>query len=279
MEFESTLPGNKALLKDTPQPDLNRAEFFKDVNNLKFTEVAEKYGFFKGDNSTFVSKLSGLIKSYLKCGMRLLKALRHPNSSIRTFRYNSIKGILHNKYISFAPDAFCQISKNAKLDIQGFMRIGYGRYKRSRTETKILIDNGGKLIVKDQFVVGYGSDIEIFPGAELVLKGKGGSNMYLTIICGERIEIGEGVQIGRGVTIRDNNGNHYINRSGYKNTNPVIIGDKVWLCEGCTIMPGVKIGHGAIIGAKAFVTSNVPPNAMVIGNPAKIVDEDVLWKY
>lgn len=93
------------------------------------------------------------------------------------------------------------------------------------------------------------------------------------------IEIGEGVQIGRGVTIRDNNGNHYINRCGYKNSRPVIIGDKVWLCEGCTIMPGVKIGPGAIIGAKAYVTSNVPANAMVSGNPAVIVDEDVLWKY
>lgn len=59
----------------------------------------------------------------------------------------------------------------------------------------------------------------------------------------------------------------------------MIIGDKAWLCEGCTIMPGVKIGDGAIIGAHAFVTQNVPAYAVVSGNPAIIVDEDVLWKY
>ena len=59
----------------------------------------------------------------------------------------------------------------------------------------------------------------------------------------------------------------------------MIIGDKVWLCEGCVIMPGVKIGDGAIVGAHAFVTSNVPAHALVSGNPAVVVDEDILWKY
>lgn len=42
--------------------------------------------------------------------------------------------------------------------------------------------------------------------------------------------------MGRNVLIRDNNGDHYINRTGYKNTRPVVIGEKAWLCEGCTIM-------------------------------------------
>ena len=87
------------------------------------------------------------------------------------------------------------------------------------------------------------------------------------------------MQIGRGVTIRDNHGGHYLNRAGFKDTRPVVIGDKVWLCEGCTIMPGVKVGEGAIVGAHAFVTTNVPAHAMVSGNPAVVVDEDILWKY
>ena len=44
-------------------------------------------------------------------------------------------------------------------------------------------------------------------------------------------------------------------------------------------MNGVRIGDGAIIGAKSFVISNVPAHAMVSGHPAQIVDEDILWKY
>ena len=69
------------------------------------------------------------------------------------------------------------------------------------------------------------------------------------------------------------------NRQGYKNSMPVIIGDKAWLCESCTIMNGVKVGDGAIVGAKAFVISKVPAHSMVSGHPAQVVDEDVLWKY
>ena len=277
MPFEAACQGNPALTKDASRPSIDRSEFFKDVSSLKFDDLAEKYKFFP--ELSHKARIKRNIKWLLKIGYRFIRSIRHLNSSIRTLRYNSILSIIRNKYISFAPDAYCQISRKAILDIKGYLRIGSGRYKRCRTETKLLVDKGGKLTVLDNFNVGYGSDIEVFPNAELIIKGNGGSNVNLTIICGDRIEIGEGVQIGRGVTIRDNNGNHYINRSGYKNSKPVIIGDKAWLCEGCTIMPGVKIGAGAIIGAKAFVTSNVPPNSMVSGNPAVIVDEDVLWKY
>lgn len=277
MPFDAALNGNPALTKDAAKPDIDREQFFRDVNELKFTELAERYGFFK--HSTMKSEIKKAIKFILRIGKRSLNGLFHINSSLRTLRNNSIKAILSGKYISFAPNARCEISRKAVLNINGFLRVGTGRYKRSHTETKILVDKDARLTVLNDFNVGYGSDIEIFPNAELIIKGKGGSNVNMTIICGEKIEIGEGVQIGRGVTIRDNNGNHYINRSGYKNSRPVIIGDRAWLCEGCTIMPGVKIGPGAIIGAKAFVTSNVPANAMVSGNPAEIVDEDVLWKY
>lgn len=277
MPFDIACKGNPALIRDASVPEINRNQFFEDVNNLKFGEVALKYNFFP--SPSIKTRVKKMIKSCIRIGKRGFKVIIHINSSIRTFRHNSIKSILSGRYLSFSPNSYCQIAKGAILDIQGFTKVGNGRYKKSRSETKMLIERGGKLTILNDFNIGYGSDIEVFPNAELIIKGNGGSNVNLTIICGEKIEIGEGVQIGRGVTIRDNNGNHYINRSGYKNSRPVIIGDKVWLCEGCTIMPGVKIGAGAIIGAKAFVTTNVPPNAMVSGNPAIIVDEDVLWKY
>jgi acetyltransferase-like isoleucine patch superfamily enzyme len=85
--------------------------------------------------------------------------------------------------------------------------------------------------------------------------------------------------IGRNVTIRDNNGGHYLSQQGYKDTRPVIIGNHVWLCEGCTVMAGVNIGEGAIIGARSVVYSNVPPFSLVSGNPAKIIETDIYWKY
>ncbi|WP_082660082.1 CatB-related O-acetyltransferase [Aureimonas sp. AU40] len=49
------------------------------------------------------------------------------------------------------------------------------------------------------------------------------------------------------------------------------IGNDVWIGNGATILSGVEIGDGAIIGAKSVVAKNIPPYAVAIGNPVRIV--------
>lgn len=51
----------------------------------------------------------------------------------------------------------------------------------------------------------------------------------------------------------------------------VEIGSDVWIGMGATILSGVRVGHGAVIGARAVVTNDVPAYAIVAGNPACIV--------
>ena len=51
----------------------------------------------------------------------------------------------------------------------------------------------------------------------------------------------------------------------------VIIGHDVWIGEGAVILSGVRIGNGAVIGAHAVVTRDVPSYQIVAGNPAKIM--------
>lgn len=50
-----------------------------------------------------------------------------------------------------------------------------------------------------------------------------------------------------------------------------VVGNDVWIGFEAVIMPGVKIGDGAIVGGKAVVTHDVPPYAVVAGNPAEVV--------
>jgi virginiamycin A acetyltransferase len=57
----------------------------------------------------------------------------------------------------------------------------------------------------------------------------------------------------------------------YPNRGDIIVGNDVWLGYKSVVMSGVKIGDGAIIGAYSVVTKDVPPYAIVGGNPAKII--------
>lgn len=58
-------------------------------------------------------------------------------------------------------------------------------------------------------------------------------------------------------------------RSGYLPAGDTVIGNDVWIGSEAIIMPGITIGHGAIIGTRALVTRNVAPYAIVGGNPAR----------
>lgn len=55
------------------------------------------------------------------------------------------------------------------------------------------------------------------------------------------------------------------------NIKDIIVGNDVWIGYGAYIMPGISIGDGAIVGAHAVVTKNVPAYAVVAGVPARIV--------
>ena len=51
----------------------------------------------------------------------------------------------------------------------------------------------------------------------------------------------------------------------------VVLGEDCWIGSNVTLLPGVEIGRGAIVGSGSVVRSSVPPYSIVIGNPAKIV--------
>lgn len=51
----------------------------------------------------------------------------------------------------------------------------------------------------------------------------------------------------------------------------IVVEEDVWIGANATILPGVIIGRGAVVGTGALVTKSVPPYAVVVGRPAKIV--------
>jgi acetyltransferase-like isoleucine patch superfamily enzyme len=116
-----------------------------------------------------------------------------------------------------------------------------------------------------------------------IIQGSGrlilGENSYISSFCvigvNEQITIGKNVMIADAVSIRDTDHSHLridvpMREQGIT-TAPVFIDDDVWIGYGAVITKGITVGRGAIIGANAVVTKDVPPYAVVGGVPAKII--------
>lgn len=59
---------------------------------------------------------------------------------------------------------------------------------------------------------------------------------------------------------------------------PIRIGDHVWIGLRATILKGVSIGDGAVVGAGSMVIRDVPSGALVAGVPARVIRESVTWQ-
>ena len=115
--------------------------------------------------------------------------------------------------------------------------------------------------------------------------------LYLFPFIGDRLVIGRYCAIGRGARFVMNGANHrldgistypfWIFGRGWERAAPpegalphkgdTVVGSDVWIGYDALVMPGVAIGHGAIVSTRSVVTRDVPPYAIVGGNPARVI--------
>jgi virginiamycin A acetyltransferase len=115
--------------------------------------------------------------------------------------------------------------------------------------------------------------------------------LYHFPFIGDRLIIGKFCALARGIKFIMNGANHrldgfstypfYIFGNGWEAATPepgdlpykgdTVIGNDVWIGYEAVVMPGVTVGDGAIIAAKSVVVGDVPPYAIVGGNPAKLI--------
>lgn len=102
-----------------------------------------------------------------------------------------------------------------------------------------------------------------------------GKNVFINACCKFQdqggITIGDGTFIGHNVTIATINHDFEPKNRAAMYPKPVKIGQNVWIGADCTILPGIIIEDGAVIGAGSVVTKNIPANAVAVGNPAHVI--------
>ncbi len=279
--LEWAVSGNPTLNESITRISDKRDEFFKNLDKYPFDTLMERY----------LLPKSKTFKDHLRIAVRRLKFCKYivnvtrlsPRALYQTFRYSGIRLLIEQKGIICGKNTILRVAKSGRMQFDGLFVLGKkGLFPNAAGESLLFVGNNASFKVLGDMTVDCDCDIEVFDNAELIFHGaKYGvcnANKGLTVICGEKIEVLPDVGIGRNVTIRDTNGNHYMNTLGYRTTRPIRIGEKAWLCEACTIMPGAKIGRSAIVGAHSVVSAAVADHTLVAGSPAAVVEKNVIWK-
>lgn len=265
---------NPALTDTQSTPDRSRDAFFNELNETNFEHLINQYT--SHQKKSFREKSSHILR-FIR--MILAHSRCRPKPLWQFVKYNFLYKKIHTNWETFgflfpATHAAIDISNKAEIILNGPLIIGMMKVNRSsKVETRLSVK--GTLVIKEEFRIAYGSNIEVFKDGYLEV-GNCGTNYNCTIICGKKIILDGRVTLGRDVNIRDTNAHHIV-IDGYKVLRPVYIGNHVWLCSGCDIMPGVKIKDGCVISSKSVVTSNIPAHSLASGNPAKVIMNDVKW--
>lgn len=135
--------------------------------------------------------------------------------------------------------------------------------------------------------IAIGSGVTVHPGSWLHVEGDGagvaltigdgasiGSHSALSAV--QSVRIGARVLTARGIYVSDHSHDFSdagvaIRDQGLTKVAPVEIGDGTWLGENVVVMPGVRIGRNAVIGANSVVTTDVPDGGVAVGAPARVV--------
>lgn len=165
------------------------------------------------------------------------KQFRHIGKGSSVCRCPDIIGA---EYIWIGDDFFC--GKDVRIE-------AWRRYGEKEYNPEIVIGNGVKFT----------------------------DRVYLSGI--HKIKIGNNVLLGRDVFISDNSHGGAVSmelsippvKRALTSKGPVIINDNVWIGRQVTVLSGVEIGEGSIIGANSVVRNSIPPFVIAAGSPAKIV--------
>lgn len=182
-----------------------------------------------------------------------------------------------NYRILGTPIAFVIILKVSFVRIYENISSYFWKYNLSECGTKVRLQIGvsirypQNIKIKDYVSIGRNCIFESeFADSYLIINKNTQINQNCKIDFSGNIEIGENVLISEDVTIMSHN--HGLNPHSKPHKISKLIEDNVWIGSNSIILPKVElIGKNSIIAAGSVVTKNVSANAIIAGNPARII--------
>lgn len=211
---------------------------------------------------------------------RLRKIIKkHWRNLFTLIKINGLKNLLEGRPL-LIPCGRVLVSKakSAKVIVTADTLFGRPKVKGSKEESYLIMGENAELVVNSGSWIMSGANVKIFDNARVELGRLFTANYGLTIVCGKSITIGDYSGAGPRATIRDFNGEHYVNTPNYTTSAPIFIDQNVWLGSESMIMPGVTIGSGSVIAARALVNKSFAPHSLIAGIPAKLIRSGVKLK-
>ena len=224
------------------------------------------------------------IKQVLKKGIRILKFLSDVNfkTIYFNFKYLPFRQAIQIPIMVSKKVYLWQIGGQIKLDCpirSRMIQIGYGDVgifdkKVSRSIWQV----SGTVVFKGRANIGHGSKLSV--GGTLVLGNGFTITAESSIVASNRIEFGENCLLSWDTLIMDTDFHNVRDKLGniLNPSNPIIIGNKVWIGCRCLILKGASIPDNSVIGANSFVGKRLEKeNALYGGQPARLLKEEIIW--
>lgn len=213
-------------------------------------------------------------RSYVKAGRA------EGETSLRSFYGGVLRYALRRRPIWLGSRTVISGAERISFSFGGALRVGVAGFGlTSKHDTSVIRVRPHAAFVCDG-VVSLQRGVRIVVDAGTLTIGHGTNVNGLTkILCGAGITIGRDCTFSWDVQLLDNDF-HTMTVDGVAKPSraPIVIGDRVWVGTGVTILKGVTIGDGAVIAAGATVTRDVPAGAIAAGVPAKVVGSLDSWK-
>lgn len=140
-------------------------------------------------------------------------------------------------------------------------------------DTKIVIRNKSRISIGKKCNFRSYLTLRSVEGGEIVFGYNCFCNTNVSITSMKKVSIGNNVKIANNVVIVDHDHDYKNNNVGYI-SDPVTIGDNVWIGANVVILKGVTIGNNAVVAAGSVVNKDIPAFCVAAGVPAKVIKEN-----
>lgn len=198
------------------------------------------------------------------------------------------------KLLTFAQNLYGRMG-GVKITKTGCVRLKkniVGKNNVFVSKEGCLIDKLGIRIVGDNNTISVGENCTIQSGCNFWIIGNNssieiGDNTRIGANCAievqednQHIIVGNDNLWSHNIRLRNNDSHYIYDKTTGERTNnpkPIEIGNHVWIAAYATILKGVHVGDGSVIGTHALVTKDIRENVVAVGIPAKVVQENIEW--